>query len=183
MSTPEHELPPLPPLKEGYEDEFGQIDPQVYQAATETWPKAVRFGLFALHDEDLAFNLMIKAVANVSRSIAEGTIIKHLNSYLLTTFKHLVIAERAKGLSRSEPLSEAPEAATDIVADLDRMILAREIFSRLDNRDRTAIQLWMMGFSSEEIARILDLNPATVRQRLGRLKIRLRKSLAHTDTP
>ena len=50
MSTSEHELPPL---KEGYEDEFGPIDPEVYQAARKIWPTAVRFGEFALHDRQL----------------------------------------------------------------------------------------------------------------------------------
>lgn len=95
MSTPEHELPPL---QEGYEDEFGRIDPEVYQAAGAIWPAAANFGEFALHDRGLASNLMMKAAARVSETIASGKSIENLKGYLLITFKRLVAREREKTL-------------------------------------------------------------------------------------
>jgi RNA polymerase sigma factor (sigma-70 family) len=180
VSTPEHELPPL---KEGYEDEFGPIDPEVYQAARKIWPTAVRFGEFALHDRQLVLNLMMESVANVSRSIAKGTNIEHLNGYLLRTFKHRVVRDREKRLPRSEPLSEIPDAVASVVADLDRKILTREIFARLDHREREIFQLRMMDYSFEEIGRILDLNNTAVRTRWYRLMRRLRETLAASDNP
>lgn len=179
MSTPEQ----LPPLSAGYQDEFGPINPEVYQAARKIWPRAISFGEFALHDRSLASNLLMKAAANVSKAIATGTYIKYLNSYLLTTFKRLVVREREETLPRSYPLSEAPEVVEDVVADLDRKILAREIFAQLDNRERTTVQLWMMSYTDEQIAQLLDLNPATVRQRISRLIMRLRKTFADTEIP
>ena len=179
MSTPEHEWPPL---QEGYEDEFGRIDPEVYQAAGVIWPAAVNFGEFALHDEDLAFNLMMKAAANVSRIITTGHKIEYLNAYLLTTFKRLVVHEREKTLPRSYPLSDAPEAVADVVADLDRKILAREVFARLNDRERSMVQLWMMGYTNAEIGQLIDIDPTTVRKRISRLIPRLKKTF-ETDVP
>jgi len=176
VSTPEQ----LPPLSEGYQDEFGSIDPEVYQAARKIWPVAVSFGEFALHDRSLVSNLMMRAAANVSKAMATGKNIKYLNSYLLTTFKRLVVREREQTLPRSYPLSEAPEAVEDVVADLDRKILAREIFVHLNNQERTTVHLWMMSYTDEQIAQLLDLNPATVRQRISRLITRLRKTFANT---
>jgi len=179
VSTPEQ----LPPLTEGYKDEFGPIDPQVYQAAREIWPRAVRFGEFALHDRSLVFNLMMKAVADVSKSIAKGTYIEHLNGYLFRTFKHRVVKEREKRLPRSEPLSEESEAVVSVLVDLDRKILAREIFARLDQRNREIVQLRMMDYSFEEIARILGLNNNVVRTRWYRLMGRLRANLKDSNIP
>jgi DNA-directed RNA polymerase specialized sigma24 family protein len=178
VSTPENELPPL---KEGYEDEFGPIDPQVYQAAREIWPKAVTFGEFSLRDRSLVFNLMMKAAANVSRSMATGRI-QYLHAYLLKTFKRLVVEEREKRLPRSEALSEVPDAVTSVVADLDRKILLREIFAHLNHVDREVVELWMIGHSYERIAQILNLKPHTVGKRINRLVSRLRKTFADDET-
>jgi len=83
-------VPQWPALDSGYEDEFGPIDLEVYQAAGEIWPNAAVFGEFALQDRDEAFSLMLKAVASVSSMIASGTHIEHLKRYLNTTYKNLV---------------------------------------------------------------------------------------------
>lgn len=175
MSTPEHELPPL---QEGYEDEFGLIDPEVYQAARAIWPAAVNFGEFALHDRNLVSNLMLKAAARVSQIIATGKSIEKLNAYLLRTFKRLVAREREKILPRSVPLSEAPEAILAVVDDLDRKVLAREIFARLNDRERSTVQMWMMGYTDEQIGQLLDLDPRAVRKRISRFIARSRKTVA-----
>lgn len=180
MSTPGNKLPPL---KEGFEDEFGPIDAKVYQAAGEIWPKAVTFGEFALHDRSLVFNLMMKATADVSKAIAKGGNIKYLDAYLLRTFKRLVVHEREKTLPRSEPLSEAPEAIQNIVADLDRKILAQEVFTHLNNIDRAVLWDWMRDYSYQEIAERLKLKPPAVRKRLERLIARLRNIFANSGTP
>ena len=180
MSTPEHELPSL---KEGYEDEFGPIDPAVYQAAREIWHKAVTFGEFALHDRSLVFNLMMKATADVSRLTFEGRNIEYLNAYLLKTFKRLVVDEREKRLRRAAPLSEVPKVAEDVIADLDRKVLVREIFTQLSNIDRQILWHWMRDYTFEEIAELLELKPPAVRKRMERLKARLIKTFANSDIP
>lgn len=178
MSTPEQ----LPPLKEDYKDEYGPIDAEVYQAAGEIWPRAVKFGEFALHDRQLVFDLMMKAVADVSRSIARGGEIKYLNAYLLTTFKRLVVHEREKTLARSDTLSEASEASANIVADLDRKLLALELFRDLKIIDRLVLWDWMRGYTHDEIAKRQALKPAAVGKRLERIMERLKNSFANTDS-
>lgn len=175
MSTPEHELPPL---QEGYEDEFGRIDPEVYQAASAIWPAAANFGEFALHDRGLASNLMMKAAARVSETIASGKSIENLRGYLLRTFKRLVAREREKTLPRTVPLSEAPDAILAVVDDLDRKVLAREIFARLNDRERSTVEMWMMGYTDAQIAQILDLDSTAVRKRISRFIARTRKTVA-----
>ena len=176
MSTPEQ----LPPLVEGYEDEFGPIDPVVYQAARKIWPRAVVFGEFALHDRSLVYNLMLKAAADVSKLIFEGRSIEHLKAYLRTTFKRLVVNEREKTLPRSEPLSDALEAVEDIVADLDRKILVRELLTNLNNYDRTLLWYWMTGVSDEEIALRLGRTRSAVQKRRERLIAQLKNTFANT---
>lgn len=167
---------------EGYYDEFGPIHPAVYQAAREIWPRAVNFGEFALHDRSLVSNLLMKAAANVSKLIFEGRNIEYLNAYLLKTFKRLVVEERDKTLSRAASFPEARKTVTDIVADLDRKILAREVFTHLNDDDRAVVLGWMLGYSHREIAVILGLKPATVRQRTHRAIALLRKTFENADT-
>ncbi len=177
MSTPEQ----LPQLTEGYNDEFGPIDPHVYQAARAIWPRAVRFGEFALHDRSLVFNLMMKAAATVSRLIFEGKSIEHLKAYLRKTFDRLVVEEREKTLPRSEPLTNAPEAVENIVADLERKILVRELFINVSNIDRSIIWYWMRGYSDEEIAIDLGRTRTAIQKRRERLIARLKNTFANTD--
>jgi len=170
-----------PSLEAGYQDQYGPIDPKVYQAAGAIWPKAATFGEFALHDRSMVFSLMLKAVANVSSAIATGQNVENLNAYLLKSFKNLVVFERAKALGRTVSLSEVQEVAVDVIADLERKILLREIFTHLNNEQRTLVLYSMMGYSFEEIALRLELTPATVRQRMHRLTERLRKTFENSD--
>jgi len=178
VSTPAHEWPAL---EAGYEDQFGPIDPEVYEAAGAIWPKAAKFGEFALQDRSLAFNLMLKAVASVSSSIAAGRNVEHLKAYLLRSYKNLVVTEREKLLKESIP-EFSQDSVMDIVTDLERKILLREMFTHMSTAERTLVYHSMMGYSYEEIANLLGLNPATVRQRMHRLTERLRKTIDFEDT-
>jgi len=173
-------VPEWPALDSGYEDQFGPIDPIVYQAAGEIWPQAAVFGEFSLQDPNEAFHLMLKAVARVSAAIASGAKVEHLKAYLLATYKHLVGNEHARRLRREQPIPESESEfgehlVVDIVADLDRKILLREAFRQMNAEDRNLSYLLMLGYTSSEIAQELGLQPAAVRQRVHRLTLRLRK--------
>jgi hypothetical protein len=168
---------------EGYKDEFGPIDPMVYLAAREIWRRAVRFGEFALHDRGLVFNLMMKAAADVSRLTLEGRRIQYLKGYLRKTFERLVVEEREKTLPRSEPLTIAPEAVANIIDDLHRKILVRELFTNLSNYDRTLLWYWMTGLSDKETASRLGRTQRAVQKQRERLIARLKTAFANTDAP
>lgn len=182
--------PQWPALDSGYEDEFGPIDLEVYQAAGEIWLQAAVFGEFALQDRDEAFSLMLKAVARVSAVIASGTEIRRLKPYLLTTYKNLVAKEQARRLKREQPIPEfetelGEHLVAEIAADLDRKILLREAFRPTTAEDRNLASLVMLGHSFTEIGEELGVDPATLRQRWNRLMMRIRKKVAsreHAET-
>jgi RNA polymerase sigma-70 factor (ECF subfamily) len=53
-----------------------------------------------------------------------------------------------------------------------------EELARLDNEERLILSLSaLMGYTSNEIARLCKINPATVRTKLARTKAKLREAL------
>jgi RNA polymerase sigma factor (sigma-70 family) len=179
-------VPPWPALDSNYQDEFGPIDLKVYQAAGEIWREAAIFGEFTLHDQDEAFSLMLKAVANVTSVIASGARIERLKPYLMKTYKRLVAKEHERRLKREQPISDSDseveeQLVAEIVEDLDHKILLREAFRHMKAEERDLSYLVMMGNTFEEIAELEGLEPAAVRQRWKRLRAKIRYKVARED--
>jgi len=169
----------FPPLDSGYEDNYGPISLDVYEAARAIWPEARDFGIFVLHDEAAAFNAMMQASARVSdRMTSEGPPIENIQSYLLRTYKNLVAGKRKK-LSREQPLNDFDESfAEEVVADLERKILLRELFRHMNNDERTLSQYLMFGYTYKEIAAAMEEDPDVLRKRFSRLKKKIREALS-----
>lgn len=168
-----------PALDASYEDEYGPIDLKVYEAAKEIWPAAEVIGMFALHDQADSFRLMLNAAAKVSaRMGSSGPKIENLKPYLFQTYKHLVGQEKAKRLRREQPLiDEDQSVVVDIVDDLERKILLRELFSRMSEAERTLSLYMMFGYTYSEIAEKMGTSPEALRSRFSRLKQRLEGAL------
>lgn len=168
MATKQKEWPAL---DSSYTDVYGPIDIMVYDAAQEIWPRARAFGEFALQDADAAFSLMLKAVAAVSARLnsPDQPEISLLKPYLFRTYKNLVAAEKSERM-RVQSLDELDKSsAVDLVADLERKILLRELFSRMSEEERNICTYVMFGYRHNEIADILGMTPDAVRQKYSRL--------------
>lgn len=75
--------------------------------------------------------------------------------------------------AREQVCEELPE--TEYLQDYDQRIAYRELFQALDEKYRDILILFYgKGFKTREIARILDMNDATVRTRLRRGREELR---------
>jgi DNA-directed RNA polymerase specialized sigma24 family protein len=175
-----------PALDTSYTDEYGYIDLKVYDAAREIWPKARVFGEFALQDSDAAFKFMLKAAAAVSARLASTELpeIDRLKPYLFRVYKNLIGGEKAERIRHHQPLDVLDDSLTvDIISDVERKILLRELFSSMSEKERDICTLVMFGYRHDQIADILDLTPSAVRKQFSRLVRRLADMLSDKSTP
>jgi hypothetical protein len=184
----------LPELDSSYTDQYGPIDLTVYNAARKIWSKAKVFAEFALQDDTMAFDLMLKAAAAVSERLETiGRLrtvelpespqqIRDLRRYLFSTYKNLVASEKSERIKRERSQAELNESfAVDIIADIEQKILMREIFNRMSAEERDLCTYVMLGYRHDEIADILKMSPSAVRQKFSRLKRRLTTIFSHSE--
>src|SRR5258706_9471266 len=169
-----------PALGSRYKEEYGPIDLEVYEAARSISRAAEDFGEFVLKDRAAAFDLLHKAAAKVTAHIASGAPeIRNIQAYLFRTYKHLVAQELDKRIRHEQPLSDSDDALiVEIVADLERKIMLREIFSRINEDERTLALYLMFGYTYKEIAEELGTTDVTLRQRISRFRRKLEQILA-----
>lgn len=153
MSPHAHTL--WPTLEETYTDEFGPVDPDVYDCARVLWPRAEAFALGTLRDGPAGLRLLLKAAALVTRVRAgQPARVENLPAYLLRTFKRLVLErlEVESGHRRLEaesPPPAPPEGGSD---SADEKILVQQILRRMEPQTREVFELLLLGYTFEEIA-------------------------------
>lgn len=188
---PQIEWPELP---EGYEDQYGQIAPEVYQAAVAIWPRACRFALYALCDTGSAHSLLLKAAADVTRArfgAAATPPPAYLASYLFTAYEHLVLKER-KNRERLEPLdsdsARLPESdEQSFIDEIEQKILLDQLISRMEPEMKWIYERLVLGYSYPEIAAELSrqtgnrTNPDGLRVRVFRYLARLAEQIQHEE--
>lgn len=159
---------PWPNLDEGYTDEFGVIDPEVYQAAGELWQRARQQAIHTLGDEQTGHTLLLKAAAQVTQHWHERPAeIGHLKGYLFRTFKHLLWAECKQGQRRhaqsgqtmEEPLT-SPFAS---IEQIDNYLAIQQAKRKMDAWTRNVFELLQLGHTYEEIAAMLNTRAVLVR--------------------
>src|ERR1700733_4494337 len=97
----------FPPIDAAYTDEFGVIDPQVYEAAKEIWNSAARLAAASIHDHDEIARLMFKTIANISKHRrSSSSEIHNLRAFLYRSFKNLLLAELEREKNRSRIRNE-----------------------------------------------------------------------------
>jgi DNA-directed RNA polymerase specialized sigma24 family protein len=160
-----------PSLDEGYTDEFGEICPEVYQAAGELWPQAENFINSRLHDSAAGMQLMFKAAAAVSRKREEDPDrIRDIKAYLWTTFKH-EINEAAKKENRYQPLEpeHQPKNGAYIQSEaLNDQILIEELMARMDSWTRKVFELRVLGYQYDDIGQMLEMRPHHLRSKFNK---------------
>jgi len=174
-----------PAIGSCYKDEYGPIDLNVYDAARSISRAAEDFGEFVLKDRAAAFDLLHKAAAKVTAHISSGRQeIQNIQAYLFRTYKRLVAHELHKRIRHEQPLSDSDDALiVEIVADLERKIMLREIFSRINEDERTLALCLMFGYSYKEIAEALGTTEVALRQRISRFRRKLDQILEPKNRP
>lgn len=152
---------------------------------------AFRLSHNAAEAEDLVQDTFTRALAAADQ-FRPGS---NLRSWLFRILRNLYIdgRRRARRSPLREPLAadgEAPEAATDVAAELLRgdveldclrRLVAEQIESALfalSEEARAVILLDLEGFSEPEVAEVMGCAPGTVKSRLARARAALRVKLA-----
>jgi hypothetical protein len=147
----------FPTIETAYDEEFGRVDPEVYQAAKTLWLHAENLAVKLLHDAPKGLRLMMKAVAKVSR-VRENNpaVIHNLNSYLYRAYKNLLLAELEQENNRIQILDRwfrEREAVLDEneEAKINKKILINELRLRMDDWTRGVFDLLRLGYKYEEL--------------------------------
>jgi DNA-directed RNA polymerase specialized sigma24 family protein len=174
-------FPPM--IDAAYDDEFGKVDPEVYEVAKQIWAPAERLADEILHDSQKGMELMFKAIAKVSRVRAGNSAkIFNLHSYLYQSFKHLVLAELEKQNRRREKSDDwfrERESLSDETEEdeINKKILINELRIEMDEWTRAVFDLLRLGFSYEELVPHYGTAANVIRSKFSKKTARLAKAI------
>jgi DNA-directed RNA polymerase specialized sigma24 family protein len=170
-----------PPLKGAYVDEFGSIDPDIYQAAGEIWISwAEKFAFRTIHDEHAGLRLLLKSAADVSRARAtQGEQIINLKAYLSIAYKRLVLERMERDNRHRERDRQVLDlsSSTNDEADLNQKLLLQQLIQRMDAWTRQVFELLALGHSNEEIGAFFGMQANVVRSKYHKSLMKLKKQL------
>lgn len=145
----------FPDLEDGYRDEHGVIDRDVYAAAQALWPYAERLAADLIYDTHLGVELMLRAAARVTSSRHSGTQILNIKFYLLRSYKNLLLGELEKENGRHRILFERmPQGEVrpgDSEDCINRKILINELRLEMDDWMREVFDLLVIGYAFEDL--------------------------------
>jgi DNA-directed RNA polymerase specialized sigma24 family protein len=166
-----------------YDDEFGQVSPEVYTAAREIWPRAREHAARVLADnyDSRARTLLLKAAARVTRmnDSVPGRL-ENIEGYLFRTFTRVVLAELEKDGNRRryEALAPGDAELRGQAENVERRILLEEVVALMDEWTREVFELLVLDYSYEDIGRHLGAKPKVIRTRFDRNVKRLKALIA-----
>jgi DNA-directed RNA polymerase specialized sigma24 family protein len=171
-----------PEIATAYQDEWGTVAPEVYQAVVSLREQAESYARATLGAEDDGRALMAKAAATVTRTLeARVEQITNLEAYLLRAYKRLVLAELEKELARerilAEHAGEDPRTGHNVSAEMDQYILIEQLRMRMNQRTRTVFDLLALGHTFEEIGSMLGKSSRAVRNNYYDQVARLKQEL------
>jgi DNA-directed RNA polymerase specialized sigma24 family protein len=168
-----------PEIATAYQEEWGAVAPEVYQAAESLREQAESYARMALGAESDGRTLLAKAAATVTRALDDRhEQIVNLEAYLFQTYKRLVLAEAEKERERARILAEragdASQNGHDASAELDQYILIEQLRRRMNQRTRTVFDLLALGHTFEEIGLMMGKSGGAIRnnyyEQVARLK-------------
>jgi DNA-directed RNA polymerase specialized sigma24 family protein len=155
-------------LSSSFKNSFPALKEDVYNAAGEIWPNALKVARHAGLDESDARAALFKAIAKVSNRDVEH--IHSLNGYLFTTYGRLIrrVVDEQRRYTSLELINDDLSSDQMVAAVADNDILLREIVARMDPDLRRIYEGLILGYSFEELAR-KERTPANVlRSRFSR---------------
>ena len=171
---------------EAYQDEFGPIVPEAYKAAQEIRRQAIAYARARGYDEAVCHDQLLRAAATVTASgdFRTGRI-KNLEAYLFAVF-----TQHLRDLFKRDERRHAIERDLEVSAKgadplrghgVEEEILLHEVIARIrPGRVAETFDLFLLGHSYAEIARIRDEREDTVRQRIEREIARVATDLRGT---
>src|SRR5262245_2285858 len=130
-----------PEIATAYQDEWGAVAPEVYQAAESLREQVESYARMALGAEADGRTLLAKAAATVTRALEDRhDQIANLEAYLFQTYKRMVLAEAEKERARARILAERADDASqnghDVSAELDQFNLREHMSTGMNKRTR-----------------------------------------------
>ena len=147
----------FPTIETAYDEEFGKIDPEVYEAAKTLWLHAEHLAVKLLHDSPKGIRLMLKAVAKVSRVRENNpSVIVNLNSYLFRAYKNLVLAELEQENNRRGRLDRWFREREAVFEDseegkINKKILINELRLKMDDWTRNVFDYLRLGYKYDDL--------------------------------
>ncbi len=147
----------FPTIETAYDEEFGKIDPEVYEAAKTLWLHAEHLAVKLLHDSPKGMRLMLKAVAKVSRVRENNpSVINNLNSYLFRAYKNLVLAELEQENNRRGKLDRWFREREAVFEDseevkINKRILINELRLKMDDWTRDVFDYLRLGYKYDDL--------------------------------
>jgi DNA-binding CsgD family transcriptional regulator len=170
-----------PALEGAYMDEFGSIDPEVYQAAGEIWTGwGERFASKTIHDEHAGLRLLLKSAADVSRVRAmQGEQIVNLKAYLSIAYKRLALERREKDNRHRERDRQILDLSSNTSSEIEinQKLLLQQLIQRMDAWTRRVFELLALGHSQEEIGSFLGMQANVVRSKYHKSLMKLKKQM------
>jgi DNA-directed RNA polymerase specialized sigma24 family protein len=173
----------FPLIETAYTEEFGEINPEIYEIAKTLWKTcAERLAAELLYDSPKGMRLMLKAVARVSSVRRNNSSqIKNQQAYLYRCYKNLLLAEIEKENSHQrilDDLHSAPEISLKCEEDeINRKILVNEIRRRMDAWTRTVFDCHKLGYTFEEMVPQFGSAANVIRSRYSKDVARLARQI------
>jgi RNA polymerase sigma factor (sigma-70 family) len=148
----------------------------------DVYPGLVRYCHRMTADRDLAEDTAQEAFVRFLDRRPQGDT-AGLRSWVYTVATHLlrdrarVEDNRARLRQVHPPRPEGPMLPDEVVERTERVRLVREVLSRLEERDRTLLLLREEGFSYQELAEAIGVQPSSVGTLLARARRRFENEL------
>lgn len=165
-------------LSSSFKSSFPALTEDVYNAAGEIWPNALKVALREGLDESDARAALFKAIARVSQRTGEE--IKSLPDYLFTSYSRLIrrVVDEQKRYTSLEMINEEFSSDQNVVAVMENEILLAEIVARMDPEMCRIYEGLILGYSFEELARQQREKANVLRSRFSRGIRRLAREIS-----
>jgi DNA-directed RNA polymerase specialized sigma24 family protein len=139
-------------LSSSFKRSFPALTEDVYNAAGEIWPSALKIARREGLDESDARAALFKAIASVSKK--ERDEIRSLRNYLFKTYVRLIrrVIDEQKRYTSLESINEELSSDESVAAIMENDILLGELVARMDPELRTIYEGLILGYSFEELA-------------------------------
>lgn len=170
-------------LTSTYRESYSLSNQEVYEAAGEIWPKALKFAQSRNVDESEAREELLKAVGRVSGKGPEN--IKALPSYLFTSYAHRI----QRLLAKQKHYASLESVNVDLAADptaakvMQNHLLVAEIVARMNEEMRTIHEGLILGYTFEELAKKLGKSSNYLRTKFNRGVKRLAREVRDAELP
>lgn len=155
-------------LSASFKNSFPALTEDVYNAAGEIWPNALKVARHEGLDESDARAALFQAINRVSKR--EVPQIRSLRAYLFVTYTRLIrrVIDEQKRYTSLELINQDISSDEKVAAIMENDVLLGEIVARMDPEMRRIYEGLILGYSFEELARKERIKANMLRSRFSR---------------